>query len=171
MRVKYLLIGLIVGVAMTISFSAIADGVSKIGKKIDAEYVVKLDGAELDVKAISMEGTSYAPVRAIGEALGLDVDFVEGEVLLNKQLNMKLNTNKVLGFHEMDEEMLEFSKETQEYVIERNEALIDGWERYYPDGIPAERIERYEEMKQEVIEAKQNLIEIQDALNKIENEQ
>ena len=74
--------GVIVGAVLAVGVSAAADGVSKLGKTITNEYVVKVDGAALEVKAIAVDGTSYAPIRAIANAVGRDVVFQNNEVLL-----------------------------------------------------------------------------------------
>ncbi len=79
---KKFVMGVIIGAMLSIGVSTAADSISKIGKTITNEYVVKMDGSSLDVKAIAVDGTSYAPVRAIAEAAGFAVDFQNGEVLL-----------------------------------------------------------------------------------------
>lgn len=82
---KKYLIGFMAGVLLMFSTSVLAEGISKIGKRIEAEFSVQLDGEELPFKAIALEGTSYAPVRSVAEALGLEVDFVDKVVVLNSK--------------------------------------------------------------------------------------
>lgn len=88
---KYL-VGFMVGILLALPLSVFADDISNVGKRIVAEFVVKLDGEELPVKAVAFEGTSYAPVRAVGEALGLDVDFEDGVVILQKTVNEEVRS-------------------------------------------------------------------------------
>lgn len=77
------MIGLIVGVVLTFTSSIYAEDLAKlVGKQVDGEFPVVLDGRELKNKAPAIEGTSYAPVREIAETLGLGVDFKDGTVLL-----------------------------------------------------------------------------------------
>lgn len=72
----HMALGIVIGVALTISASAAADGLkSLVGKQIDGEFTVTLNGEELAVKAGTIEGTSYLPVRAVSEALNLEVGF------------------------------------------------------------------------------------------------
>lgn len=80
---KYV-IGFVFGVLLSLSFNASAAVESLIGKAVDNEYVVKVEGRELERKAVSVDGSSYAPVRVIAESLGLDVMFDNNEVLLSK---------------------------------------------------------------------------------------
>ena len=78
---KYV-VGFILGVAFTVAFSASAAVPSLIGKQVDSEFPVFLDGVQLKNKAPAIEGTSYLPVREISETLGLTVDFVNNQVIL-----------------------------------------------------------------------------------------
>ncbi|MBB6694374.1 FlxA-like family protein [Cohnella xylanilytica] len=71
---KYI-IGAIVGSALTFSVSAYGAELSKIGKKVQGEYTVVVDGATLPQKAVGVDGSTYAPLRAIGEELGYNVSF------------------------------------------------------------------------------------------------
>lgn len=52
-----------------------ADVASMIGKTVEGEFLVKVNGVTVDKKALVIDDTSYLPVRAIGEALNMDVKF------------------------------------------------------------------------------------------------
>lgn len=82
-KASYMLIGAVVGAALMASASAAAEGFSLIGKKVDGQTVLIVDGKELSVPVALIEGTSYAPIRAIGEAVGRDVEWKEEKVVLN----------------------------------------------------------------------------------------
>lgn len=86
MVMKKIIIGIIIGMALTLSSTALADQVTTlIGKKIANEYPVFVDGKELEKKAIVVNGSSYLPVRLMGDTVGYRVTFdPEGEVLLQK---------------------------------------------------------------------------------------
>ncbi|MGG1518731.1 hypothetical protein ABE504_25150 [Paenibacillus oryzisoli] len=72
---KYI-IGAIFGFLVATAVGARAEGVkSLIGEVIDGAFNVKVDGKELADQAVVIQGTSYLPVRAIGEATGYDVAF------------------------------------------------------------------------------------------------
>lgn len=81
---KYV-IGFVLGVLLTLPSAVFADTISNIGKRVTAEFVVVLNNKELPVRAIVIEGRSYAPVRAIAENLGLSVDFADGQVILTSE--------------------------------------------------------------------------------------
>lgn len=78
-------IGALVGAALTLSFNATAAVESLIGKQIQGEAPVVLNDQPLDTTGAILDGTTYVPVRAISEALGLDVDFKDGTVVLDKE--------------------------------------------------------------------------------------
>lgn len=81
---KYV-IGFIAGVLVATAGVAAADTVSLIGKKIQSEAVVTLDGETIGT-AIITDGTSFVPIRVVGEATGLKVGYEKG--------NVKLETDK-----------------------------------------------------------------------------
>ena len=58
-----------------------ASGSSLVGKKVQSEVVVKLDGNTLG-NAVIIDKTTYAPIRLIAEASGLNVGYTPGEVTL-----------------------------------------------------------------------------------------
>ncbi|RAU96849.1 stalk domain-containing protein [Paenibacillus sp. YN15] len=68
-------VAFILGAALATATGALADGVSLIGKSFDGQFSVTINGKKIDAAAGVSEGTSYLPVRAVGEALGLAVDF------------------------------------------------------------------------------------------------
>lgn len=84
---KYV-IGMFVGCALSFAVSAQAEIVSMIGKTIDGAFPVKVSGKQLEQTAIVVEGTSYLPVRAIGDALNMDVSF-------NADLGIELKQKEV----------------------------------------------------------------------------
>ena len=58
-----------------------AESTSLIGRKVQSEAVVTLDGERLG-SVIIIDGVSYAPVRVIAEASGLNAGYKKGEVML-----------------------------------------------------------------------------------------
>lgn len=84
---KKFFLGLLIGIMLATASSVYADDIAKlVGKTVDNEYPVLLNGVQLGNKAPSIEGTSYAPVREISEKLGLNVEFKDDTVYLSKPL-------------------------------------------------------------------------------------
>lgn len=87
---KYL-IGILIGVALTVSATTYAaDITSLIGKSVQGVFPVKVNGDVLPKTAIVIDGTSYLPVRAIGDAIGYDVSF-------NADLGIELKKKEVVS--------------------------------------------------------------------------
>lgn len=82
---KKVVAAFIAGALLMVSVQAFGDSISKIGKKIQTEYTVTVDGQKLTVPAIAVDGTSYAPVRAIGEAAGYNVSVSGKSINLEKE--------------------------------------------------------------------------------------
>lgn len=76
--------GFLVGALFTLSATAFADEIKTlVGKKIQGETVVELNGQVLDT-AIIVDGKSYAPTRSIGEAAGFDVNMKDKKIILSE---------------------------------------------------------------------------------------
>lgn len=97
---KKLFLGIAIGLILALPIGAHAEGiVNMIGKTIDGQFDVTLNGKKLDNPAIVIEGTSYLPVRAIGDALNLDVSF---DANLGINLKSKDNTSVQSGAIKID---------------------------------------------------------------------
>jgi hypothetical protein len=74
---KKFILGLLVGVSLTAAGSVYADDIveSIVGKQVQGSFPITVDGKKLDTVAAVIDGTSYLPVRAIGEALNKEVTF------------------------------------------------------------------------------------------------
>lgn len=74
---KKFILGALVGASIMAAGSAYADDIvdSIVGKTIQGQFPVKISGKSLDTQAAVIDGTSYLPVRVIGEALNLEVKF------------------------------------------------------------------------------------------------
>jgi len=102
MEVKKFILGALFG-SFLVSFTAYAEDI--IGKIVDGTFPVFIDGKQVSVDAITIEGTSYLPVRAVAESLGLDVQFTGREIMLEKPVqNTKTEANQTVepGVHYID---------------------------------------------------------------------
>lgn len=73
---KKYIVGMLFGFFIAFSISANASNISTlIGKVIQGEFPVTVNGVKLDKNAVVVDGTSYLPVRAIGSATGYDITF------------------------------------------------------------------------------------------------
>jgi len=133
------IIGGLIGAALATSFNASAAVEAIIGKAVEGTAAVKLNGQKLDKDSIIVDGSSYAPVRAIGEALGLNVDFKNSEVVLDqKKEAAPVVENPVvapqpetpkqsLGDIEKQIESIKESKAMKEQTLRQSEAYKKGF--------------------------------------------
>lgn len=119
---KRFLAGLIVGIFIMLPVHAAAESI--VGKKVEVVVPVKVDGEYLDVGAIGISGTTYAPVRALAEALDKQVDWVDGEVIIE-------------------------TPETTDGEIMLNEGLLDGVNQTEPSVYEGKPLEELIEMKRD----------------------
>jgi len=82
---KKIVVGMIIGAVLMYSGQAVATSISKIGKKVQGEYTIKVDGKKLDAKALSIDGQTTVPGRALAEAVGYNIAFENKEVILTKK--------------------------------------------------------------------------------------
>ncbi len=80
------LLGLVFVLVLLGTTTAYAEGISMIGKKVDAAYPVFINGHELAYDAIVIDGASYIPVRSTADTLGFTTSFVNKTVVLSPKL-------------------------------------------------------------------------------------
>ncbi len=72
--------GVIVGLLLFSGASVFADSTSLIGQKVQGLFTVEKDGAKVS-DAVVINGTAYAPVRAVSEATGANL-VVDGKKII-----------------------------------------------------------------------------------------
>lgn len=83
---KKIFIGIIIGAMLMLAGQVYgAEVASHVGKRITNEYTITVDGKDLGVKAIVVDGVSHTPNRAIVEAMGGDVKFVDKTVVITTE--------------------------------------------------------------------------------------
>lgn len=92
---KKIVAGFLAGALFTIGAGAFADEIqSLVGKKIQGETAVLVNGKSID-KAIVVEGKSYAPVRSIGEAAGMKVQYGNEGIVLSDESTKEIKPDPV----------------------------------------------------------------------------
>jgi hypothetical protein len=145
--VKKAIVSFIAGALFMVTATTFADNISLIGKKVTNEFSVKVDGEELQVKAISLSGTSFIPVRVAAEKLGFDVDFANKEVIIiPKQDEEKSSVTKTES--ELDEELRKADYELGQAINKNILAKQELRNIEYID--QAKRAEREAQLKEEI---------------------
>lgn len=173
---KYL-IGFITGILVATAGVAAADTVSLVGKKIQSEAVVTLDGEEIG-KAVITDGTSYAPIRVIAAATGLKIGYEKGRVSLetNTETNKRLKVLKLrLDGLEVDLQSTKRRVESKERSIASSldgrakwQRILDGMspdtpesDKKYYEQLLAGNIEGHAILEAELVDLQARVIEIE----------
>lgn len=90
---KKYVIGAIIGIMLSTSYSVSAEVINMIGKKVDGSYPFKINGKRATQDVIVIEGASYVPVRAAADLFGYDIDFDK----VNKEVHMQSKKFKGLS--------------------------------------------------------------------------
>ncbi|MEK5469345.1 hypothetical protein MKY64_30540 [Paenibacillus sp. FSL R7-0210] len=91
---KKYVVGFLAGVFLTFSVSAYADDIKNlIGQKVQGTVSVNVNGTQV-ADGVIIKGNSYAPVRSLTEAAGLDVNYDKGVVTVINTKNMINTTGK-----------------------------------------------------------------------------
>lgn len=114
--------GIIVGVLMFAGTVVFADSVGLIGKKVTGIFTIEQDGKKV-ADAVIIDGSAYAPVRAVAEASGTKL-LVEGKKIIMGDETAK---NKV-----ETEEL----KIKQSALISKIDAIKNGLKIYETDVLP-----------------------------------
>lgn len=85
---KYIIGGL-VGIVLAVGASAHAEVEGVVGKVVDGLLPVKVNGTNLEKQAIIIEGTSYLPVRAVADVLGMEATYSSEQGIELKQKQSK----------------------------------------------------------------------------------
>lgn len=124
---KKVIITFFMGVVFSFSATVFAEEAkSMIGRAIEGQFPVKVNGQQLDVPAIVIDGTSFLPVRAIGEALGLEVKF-------DADMGIELSERKEVPTEMSEEDDAAIQRAEQQIIqltqrIAENNSNIETWE-------------------------------------------
>lgn len=126
--------GIIIGALLMLGTSAFADEIkSVVGKAIQGQFDITVDGKKLKNPVIVLDGTSYAPVREFGESIGYEVLFdTEGGVILNK-IEEETSVSHLETLSTEDMLKLEYNRNLLKSTIERlasNEATLESSRQY-----------------------------------------
>ncbi|KGE19405.1 hypothetical protein [Paenibacillus wynnii] len=87
-KIGVLLVGIVIGAGLTLSPQIYGAGAKLLGAKVDKTLEIKLNGTSIGQGAV-IDGTSYLPVRAAANALGLEVSVDSKQVNLEGKLKRR----------------------------------------------------------------------------------
>jgi hypothetical protein len=171
---KKIVVAFIAGALLMLTGQALADTVSQIGKKVDSEAAVYVNGNKVS-DAIIIKGKSYAPVRDIVVKLGAYVEWKgsEGIVITNN-----LVTDEEIAEHNLKNEMYIQAYATAKAKVDGSKREIERLEKsiakakaeFVPDTIVSEyQLSRIEKLEQELETEKANLVQYEAKLSELES--
>jgi chromosome segregation ATPase len=166
---KKFVAGLLVGLLMATAFPAYGAVSSLVGKTIKKEVKVTMLGEPLEKKAILLDGVTYVPLRVITEKLGLQADFVNGEVVVrNKSAEMRNLERMITEKQKEIEETKGSIKYLKSEITSLEQAIIDNPEKKdWLLGHPQDRIEK---IRPRLTEAESKLTTLQTELAELEKQ-
>jgi hypothetical protein len=188
-KIGMLLVGIIIGVGLTLSPQIYGAGAKLLGAKVDKTMDIKLNGTSIGQGAV-IGGTSYIPVRAAANALGLEVrvdskqvdlqgkssedlagiakkqqeDMDKNEKIASLKSQIEISKSKVESYVkavESGEKMVEAKKQTYDEVMNNPNAGQEGKDL---------ETKNYELAKQSLETRKANLVAEQQNLATLESQ-
>jgi len=149
--------GFICGAVLLFGTSVLAESVTMVGKTIQSEIPVYLNGENLAVNAIAVDGASYLPVRVIASTLGAKVDFRGGVIHLEKSNEADALKEEILAEIRLENQKSEIRKEIDKLraAIDNNNRQIQHFEELIanePDTLIKETYEKNIGMIEQVIQ-------------------
>jgi len=168
-KFRYLAIGIIVGLILSIPVGAFANQLSLIGNKITGEYTIVVNGNKLDEKAIVANNKTFAPVRSFSEEMGGDISVDNATKTVNittletsdsnGAASVVTSNNPYIGLS--DHEISEKRSFLTNTMIPQTEAAINAYEDELEEPTSATDIEQ---TKADLEKVKQRLQEYNEAL-------
>lgn len=90
---KKYIVGALFGFLLAFTVSAHAEVVNMFGKVVDGSFPLVINGQKAEKDVVTIEGTSYIPVRSAGALFGYDVSFIDSQVILKKKVGVDSVTN------------------------------------------------------------------------------
>lgn len=127
---KKYFVGFLAGVLLTFSMSVYADDIkSLIGQKVQGTVSVNVNGTTV-ADGVIIKGYSYAPVRSLTEAAGLEVNYEKGVVTVVNTQYMTNTTGKEITFNL---EQINKQLENLYKIKEQDSARINNYELILQD--------------------------------------
>jgi hypothetical protein len=147
--------GLIVGALLMTAGTAFAEDIvngvtNLVGKTIQGQFPVTVDGETIEMPAIVVDGTSFLPVRKFAETVGYAVYFdPEGEILLEM----------------LPEVVAAQAAERQQYLVER-QAAYEASEASQTEKIKnEEQAAQIQQLQEKIVSETNKLLQINDSFD------
>lgn len=130
---KKFTLGLIVGFILALSVPAFGEISNLLGKTVDGEILVYIDGSKFNDNAIVVNSRSYLPVRSFAETLGKNVEFKDGEISVTEtQTIIKTEIQQETAKLKISSLMLNLIDVNEKEMVETCEAITLDSKYYLP---------------------------------------
>ncbi|MDH6430285.1 MULTISPECIES: hypothetical protein [unclassified Paenibacillus] len=106
--------GVIVGVLLFAGASVFADSASLIGKKVQGLYTIEKSGKKV-ADAIIIDGSAYAPVRAVAEVTGAGLSVEGKKIIMSTEDSQISSDNKEVEVSRLNIKIDLINKQIQTY--------------------------------------------------------
>jgi len=183
-------LGFVVAALLFCAFPVYGAVSSLVGKEIDGEYAVVVNGVELQEKAIVVDGKSFTPNRAIGDAVGYDVSFQNGKIFFTRRAGAELpvasnieQEEKIVELNKLNikrnllleriQELRTMTTNIKEKIIPEYQAVVNStssWLRESYQKLIEKREAEYNQYMQELAELEDQLQQIESRIQQLEEE-
>ena len=189
-------LGFVVAALLFCAFPVYGAVSSLVGKEIDGEYSVVVNGVELQEKAIVVDGKSFTPNRAIGDAVGYDVSFQNEKIVFVKKVGLGMDSTsgfvrdltaeesaKLAELNKLRndrpfilkkiEELRTITTNIKEKIIPEYQAVVNStssWLRESYQKLIEKREAEYNQYMQELAELEEQLQQIDSRIQQLEEE-
>lgn len=172
---KKFISGIIVGGFLFAGASVFADSVSLIGQKVQGLYSVEKDGAKV-ADAVVINGTAYAPVRAVSDATGTgltvegkriiiqekeEVPTVDSSNIVSEQYKQNKIDGLIRGVSNRKETISQLETKLQTYKIQLESATITDYDKRVATESVADLEERLKTERDALAQAEARLADLQ----------
>jgi len=165
---KKMLIGFICGALIMFSGQVFADQISRVGKKVGSEAIVRIEGKEVS-SAIVVDGKAYTPARDIVEKFGGTVTWVPGEKGGSNVIEIyRLPDGELVATKEKKKELESEISKLKDSIKFQEEEYIPMIEKNMSNRVPGSDAEK--EAKELIAEYKDNLSQDKQKLAALESE-
>lgn len=156
---KKAIVWFIAGFMAATAFSAHAEVLQMIGKQVESVFDLTINNQKMEYQAVLIDGTTYAPVRMLGEATGYIVRFNDetGIKLVKKIITPRATVLKTI-------EVLTASIDRNQNAIRKNEEEIAKFKNVTQTDSVLMDIQN---MEKSIEKKKQGIIELNDQIAKL----
>ncbi|MFF2016210.1 hypothetical protein [Paenibacillus sp. NPDC058177] len=151
---KKFISGIIVGVLLFAGVTAFADSSSLIGQKVQGLFLIEKGGAKV-ADAVIINGSAYAPVRAVAEATGASLKVEGKKIIMGDTTTASVSASSSVVSGSIDElktsrqNIVEAISKKESHIAEFKKSQVDMWDVLISENPNSTTIPQWEGAKKE----------------------